>query len=48
MCEAVGRKVLALHRSKIGNLNVKDLKLGQWRYLKKEEKVGQILRYMLQ
>lgn len=47
MCEAVGRKVLALHRSKIGNLNVKDLKLGQWRYLKKEE-VGQILRYMLQ
>ena len=47
MCEAVGRKVLALHRSKIGNLNVKDLKLGQWRYLKEEE-VGQILRYMLQ
>ena len=37
MCEAVGRKVLALHRSKIGNLNVKDLKLGQWRYLKREE-----------
>lgn len=37
MCEAVGRKVLALHRSKIGNLNVKNLKLGQWRYLKKQE-----------
>lgn len=37
MCEAVGRRVLALHRSKIGNLNVKDLKLGQWRYLKKQE-----------
>lgn len=37
MCEAVGRKVLALHRSKIENLNVKDLKLGQWRYLKKQE-----------
>ena len=37
MCEAVGRKVLALHRSKIGNLSVKDLKLGSWRYLKKEE-----------
>lgn len=33
MCEAVGRKVLALHRSKIGDINVKDLKLGQWRYL---------------
>ena len=37
MCEAVGKKVLALHRSKIGNINVKDLKIGQWRYLKQEE-----------
>ncbi len=37
MCEAVGRKVLALHRSKIGDITVKDLKLGTWRYLKKEE-----------
>ncbi len=37
MCEAVGKKVLSLHRSKIGNLSVKDLKLGTWRYLKKEE-----------
>ena len=37
MCEAVGRKVLALHRSKIGNIQVKDLKLGTWRYLRKEE-----------
>ena len=27
MCEAVGKKVLALHRSKIGNIGVKDLKL---------------------
>ena len=33
MCEAIGKKVLALHRSKIGNITVKDLKLGQWRYL---------------
>lgn len=33
MCEAVGYKVIALHRSKIGNINVKDLKIGQWRYL---------------
>ena len=33
MCEAVGRKVLALHRRKIGNLDVKSLKIGQWRYL---------------
>lgn len=37
MCEAIGKKVLALHRTKIGNLSVKDLKLGTWRYLKKEE-----------
>lgn len=37
MCEAVGRKVVALHRSKIGDMNVKDLKLGQWRYLSKRE-----------
>ena len=37
MCEAVGRKVLALHRIKIGNIGVKDLKIGTWRYLKKHE-----------
>ncbi len=37
MCEAIGKKVLALHRSKIGNISVKDLKLGTWRYLNKQE-----------
>lgn len=37
MCEAVGKRVLALHRSKIGSINVKDLKIGEWRYLKAEE-----------
>jgi len=37
MCEAVGRKVQALHRSKIGNIGVKDLKLGTWRYLRQNE-----------
>ncbi len=37
MCEAVGKKVLALHRVKIGNIDVKDLKLGQWRYLSEKE-----------
>ena len=37
MCEAVGRKVIALHRSKIGNIGVKDLKIGTWRYLKEQE-----------
>ncbi|MGN1301980.1 MAG: pseudouridine synthase [Clostridia bacterium] len=33
MCEAINKKVLALHRSKIGNIGVKDLKIGTWRYL---------------
>ena len=43
MCEAVGRKVIALHRSKIGNINVKDLKLGNFRYLTDNE-VKQLLK----
>ena len=34
MCEYVGRRVIALHRSKIGNIGVKDIELGKWRYLK--------------
>ena len=37
MCEAIGKKVISLHRSKIGNLTVKDLPLGTWRYLTKKE-----------
>lgn len=37
MCEAIEKKVLALHRCKIGNLDVKSLKLGQWKYLSKKE-----------
>ena len=37
MCAAIGRKVLALHRSKIENINVKDLQLGEWRYLSSKE-----------
>ena len=37
MCEAVGKKVVALHRSKIGNISVKDLRIGEWRYLTKKE-----------
>ena len=37
MCEAIGKKVLALHRSSIGNIDVKNLKLGEWRYLNKNE-----------
>jgi len=37
MCEAIDKKVLALHRTKIGNLDVKNLELGKWRYLNLKE-----------
>lgn len=43
MCNAIGKKVLALHRSKIENINVKNLKLGEWRYLTENE-VESLLR----
>ena len=42
MCEAIGKKVIALHRSKIGDIDVKDIPLGKWRYLTEKE-VKQIL-----
>ena len=37
MCEAINKKVLALHRNKIGNITVRDLKIGTWRYLNSNE-----------
>ena len=37
MCEAIGYKVLALQRSKIAGIDVKDLPLGNWRFLKDYE-----------
>ena len=37
MCEAIGKKVLALHRTKIGNIEAKTVKLGMWRYLSDKE-----------
>ena len=37
MCEAVGRKVLALHRTKIGEISVKEIPLGKWRKLEQKE-----------
>lgn len=37
MCESVGKSVISLHRTRIGNVNVKDLKLGTWRFLKEAE-----------
>ena len=32
MCEAIGKKVLALHRTKIGKIEAKSINLGTWRY----------------
>ena len=43
MCEAINKKVLALHRSKIGGIGVKDLQLGTWRYLTQKE-INDLLR----
>ena len=37
MFETIGKNVIALHRSKIGNIEVKNIKIGTWRYLTKEE-----------
>lgn len=37
MFETIGKNVIALHRSKIGNIEAKSLKIGEWRYLKSQE-----------
>ena len=37
MCETIGHKVLALHRSKIAGIGVKDIPLGKWRFMKEKE-----------
>ena len=37
MCDAINKKVLALHRSKIGNINLEGLTIGKWRYLRENE-----------
>lgn len=37
MCKAINKPVLALHRSAIGNISVKNLKMGQYRYLTNKE-----------
>lgn len=38
MCEAVGLKVLGLKRVRIGRVMLGDLPVGQWRYLRADEK----------
>ena len=37
MCKAINKPVLALHRAAIGNISVKNLKLGQYRFLTNKE-----------
>ena len=37
MMKSIGKSVVALHRSKIGNIQVNHMKLGQWRYLTEQE-----------
>ncbi|MBR3721031.1 MAG: rRNA pseudouridine synthase [Clostridia bacterium] len=37
MCAAIDKSVIALHRAKIGSIDVKDLKLGMWRHLTERE-----------
>ena len=37
MCESIDKKVLALHRAKIGKLDVKNIHLGKWKYLKLDD-----------
>ena len=37
MCEKIGKYVLALHRSKIGDIDLKNLKIGNWRFLTEKE-----------
>ncbi len=37
MCEAIGKKVIALHRTQIGEITVKNLEIGKWRYLSEKE-----------
>ena len=38
MCELVGLKVTGLKRVRIGKVKLGDLPVGQWRYLRDDEK----------
>ena len=37
MCDAIGKKVLALHRRSVAGLDVKNMQIGTWRYLSAKE-----------
>jgi 23S rRNA pseudouridine2604 synthase len=38
MCELVGLEVVGLKRVRIGNVKLGDLPIGQWRYLRPDER----------
>jgi 23S rRNA pseudouridine2604 synthase len=38
MCELVGLSVTGLKRVRIGNVKLADLPVGQWRYLRSDER----------
>ncbi|GAA5234281.1 rRNA pseudouridine synthase [Verticiella sediminum] len=40
MCELVGLKVVGLKRVRIGDVRLGDLPVGQWRYLRRGERIG--------
>ena len=37
MCQAIHKRVIALHRSKIGDITLEGLGIGRWRYLTTDE-----------
>ena len=37
MIESVGKRTIKLERRKIGDIDIKDIKKGQWRYLSRQE-----------
>ncbi len=37
MCESIGKNVIALHRVSIGNISVKEIPIGKYRFLSKTE-----------
>jgi 23S rRNA pseudouridine2604 synthase len=38
LCELAELKILALHRTRLGRVNLGDLEVGRWRYLENQEK----------
>lgn len=43
MCDYIGHKVIALHRQKIGNIDVNDIQVGKYRHLTESE-INQLIK----